>query len=395
MTQGKFSGTMGGRRMENGYSFTPFTSIEEHPPMIDQTVSLAFFHHTLDFFLDAAPWLILGLVTAGLIKAWVPDALINRWMGNQGMGSIVRAAIVGAPLPLCSCSVLPVAMGIRRNGASKGATVSFLIATPETGVDSIAVSYALLGPFMAIVRPIAAVSSAILAGLLVGHAEKTDPTATTQPSPKPPCPTSSPCGCQQTAAKRSPLQKSMAGLRYAFTNILDDMALWMVVGLIIAGGVATLFPLHHLAQWGQGWEAMFVMLAVGSVMYICATASTPVAAALLHVGVSPGAVMVFLLAGPATNLATLLLVRKELGNRAATAYLLGISLGSILFGLLVDYLLISQGWSVAGIAQPEAETMPNGLAWGSLILLTLLAIPPLRTLVFPKNTQLSANPSNA
>lgn len=122
--------------------------------------------NTLELFLDAAPWLLLGLAAAGLIKAWIPDALIVRWLGGKGSWPVVKAAFIGAPLPLCSCGVLPAALALRRSGASKGATVSFLVATPETGVDSVAISYAMLGPLMAVVRPIAAILSAIFTGLL-------------------------------------------------------------------------------------------------------------------------------------------------------------------------------------------------------------------------------------
>ena len=338
---------------------------------------MEFFNNTLDFFLDAAPWLVFGLVTAGLIKAWIPDDLITRLMGGGGMGSVVRAALVGAPLPLCSCGVLPVALGIRRNGASKGATVSFLIATPETGVDSIAVSHALLGPFMAIARPIAAVLSAILAGFMLVKIEKNQPSEL--PKAASSCSSGKCCPSNKKAAKKiSPLKKSLDGLHYAFTSILDDMSIWLAVGLIVAGGVATMFPPEYLAQWGGGLGAMLVMLMVGAVMYICATASTPVAAALLHVGVSPGAVMVFLLAGPATNMATLMVVKKELGNRATVAYLAGISIGSIVSGLLVDYLLVTMGWDLIKSAQYSGEILPGWLAWSSLSLLVLFSIPPVR-----------------
>ncbi|MBF0454562.1 MAG: SO_0444 family Cu/Zn efflux transporter [Magnetococcales bacterium] len=342
----------------------------------------AFFANTLDFFLDAAPWLVLGLVTAGLIKAWVPDDLIMRWMGGRGYGAVVRAAFVGAPLPLCSCGVLPVALGLRRNGASKGATVSFLIATPETGVDSIAVSHALLGPFMAIARPIAAVSSAILAGLLVGKTE--EPQAASALEKGSACESGSCCPSKaEPAVEKVPfLKKGLDGLHYAFTNILDDMSLWLLVGLIAAGGVATLFPPHYLAQWGGGLAAMLVMLLVVTLMYICATASTPVAAAFLHVGVSPGAVMVFLLAGPATNAATLMVVKKELGKRATLAYLAGISIGSLGAGLLVDYLLVTLGWTLINTSQYSEEILPAWLAWGSLLLLVAFSIPSLRNQIF-------------
>ncbi len=126
-----------------------------------------FFNNLVDLFLDTAIWLLLGLVIAAVLKGWIPTSLVQRWLSGKGMGSVVRAALIGAPLPLCSCGVLPAAIGLRRSGASKPATVSFLVATPETGVDSISVTYALLGPVMAVIRPLSAITSAVVSGLMI------------------------------------------------------------------------------------------------------------------------------------------------------------------------------------------------------------------------------------
>ncbi len=337
------------------------------------------FDNTLDLYLDAAPWLLLGLVAAGLIKAWLPDSLLTRWLGGTGLWPVTRAALIGAPLPLCSCGVLPAALGLHRGGASRSSTISFLIATPETGVDSIALSYALLGPVMAVVRPIAAILSAIIAGLLTALVPEAR-----LASPATPATTECNGGacCSNTLKTppvvKSPLMTTLNGLRYAVSDILDDIVLWLAIGIVLAGAVATWVPPQTLATWGSGLPAMLLMLVVGVPMYICATASTPLAAALLLAGLSPGTVLVFLLAGPATNLATLAVVRKEFGTAVLSTYLTGISLASILLGLLLDWLLNRFDLDVVAQIGSAGELVPPVLAWTSGIILLLLAIKPLR-----------------
>ncbi len=329
----------------------------------------------LAVYLDAAPWLLLGLIAAGLIKAWVPDALLSRWLGGRGLWPVTKAAFIGAPLPLCSCGVLPAALGLHRGGASRSATVSFLIATPETGADSLAVSYALLGPFMTIVRPIAAILSAIFTGLLssVLPEPKSEPVTATS------CCSSCCSGaCSSEPAPTSPMQKTRQGLRYAATEILDDIAPWLAIGIVLAGLVATFIPAQALAEWGSGLPAMLIMLLVGIPMYICATASTPVAAALLLAGISPGTVLVFLLAGPATNIATLAVVKKELGNSVLATYLLGIVIASISLGLLTDLIASNMAIDISVQLGKGSELVPFSLAWGSAGLLAVLSLKPLR-----------------
>lgn len=335
-------------------------------------------NHTLAIYLDAAPWLLLGLLAAGLIKAWVPEARMSAWLGGEGFWPVTRAALVGAPLPLCSCGVLPAALGLRRSGASRGSTLSFLIATPETGVDSVAVTYALMGPFMAVVRPVAALFSAIVTGLLGGRVRETVPKSVADTSA---------CGCSGgCGASPPPLpgawSRTRAGLRYALSDIVDDLALWLVLGIIAAGALVTFVPPQALAQWGSGLPAMLGMLVIGIPMYICATASTPLAASLLLLGVSPGTVLVFLLAGPATNLATLGIVRRELGGKVLAIYLLGIGSSAIVWGLATDALLAATGISVAAQVNAAGELVPEWLAIASGIVLLLFAIRPLRRILF-------------
>ncbi|MDT3282631.1 permease [Shewanella scandinavica] len=473
----------------------------------------------IDLFLDSAPWLLLGLILAGLLKVFVPMVWMQKQLGGHGFKTVVKAALLGAPLPLCSCGVIPAAVGLRRSGASKAATTSFLVSTPETGVDSIAVSYVLLGPFMAIVRPIAAITSAIVAGLLVGrddddgkpavksefksasdapvaaccasksatqsqavkaepvksccsstkeptlapikaaasccgnesHTEqKTEPKSaikmtpvaatsslmtvhggsvanvgvikaektasccaskTAESVPATPekilvvkkgacCGTSNKAGsgthdhsahghgsqtqgeadscCASTQdmatelKSQSVLSRVGIGLKYAATDLVRDTTLWLLVGLFFAALVQTYVPADFLAQWGDGILAMLVMVLVSVPMYICATASTPIAAGLLLAGVSPGAVLVFMMAGPATNIATLGVVAKELGKRALWGYLGGVIGVALVAGILVNYLVDSFGFVVMPQIGEQHQMLPQWLVATSGIVLALL-----------------------
>jgi len=282
----------------------------------------------------------LGLFVAGMMRAFLPSDLLAKHLGEPGLMSTVKAALIGAPLPLCSCGVIPAAVGLRRAGASKAATTSFLIATPETGVDSISVSYAMLGPFMAIVRPVAAIVSAITAGLLVGSDEK-KPEPVKKAcccKPKEPVKEVSCCSKIEKPVGKSISSKLKDGIRFTCIDLVKDITLWLIVGLVFAAIVKTYVPNEFLAQWGDGFLAFVVMALIGVPMYICATASTPIAAGLLFSGVSPGAVLVFMLVGPATNLATMGLVKVELGTRALFAYLTGVVGVGFAFGYLTNYI---------------------------------------------------------
>ncbi len=349
----------------------------------------AFLRNTLEMALLSAPWLLLGLVMAGLIRAWVPMALVGRSLGGSGLGAVTRAALIGAPLPLCSCGTLPAAISLHRSGASKATTTSFLIATPETGVDSVALSWVLLGPFLALFRPLAAILSAITAGLLVGRAETAStPAVTMQPVGVAPV-ASCDGGCcghdghhDQAKSDGSPFwRRTIDGLAYAFTDLLDDLALWLVIGIAAAGLVVTVAPPDLLAGWGSGLWAMLLVLVISVPMYVCATASTPLAAAMLLAGVSPGTVLVFLLAGPASNLASLALVRRELGGRALAAYLTGVAGVALLLGLGLDWVAVT--WNLdllAGMARPGSgeQELPAVVTTLSLLVLVVAAVKPFR-----------------
>ena len=336
-----------------------------------------FLSNLLDLYLDAAPWLVLGLVAAGLIKAWLPADRLNRWLGGNSFWTVVKAALIGAPLPLCSCGVLPAALGLRRAGASRGTTLSFLIATPETGPDSVALSYALLGPFMAVIRPLAAIISAVFTGFMALFVRKAAP---------PPLPLgeasagsccSSSCAQAEETAQPGFLARTWQGVAYAFTDILDDLVTWLAIGLLLAALVATLVPPLAMAEWGSGLDAKLLMLLAGIPVYVCATASTPVAAGLLLAGISPGTVLVFLLAGPATNLATIGVIHKEMGRAATMVYLLGISLASLGLGIITDILVNTLDIDVVAELNSSGEVLPLWVAAASGVLLLIMAMRPL------------------
>ena len=261
---------------------------------------MTLFENILALSLEAAPWLVFGLLLAGIIRALIPDSGLQRWLGGKGWKPAVSAAFIGAPLPLCSCGVLPVALSLRRAGASRGTTVSFLISTPENGVDSVALSYALLGPVMAIVRPVAGIILAIAAGILtlIGDKEDSRQKATESGSCSSCC-----SSAQKKAPAESVLSRITDGIRYSFGKLWRDIVGWLAFGIFIAAVVQTFVSAEAIAEFGHSSLGLIAMLFIGIPVYICATASTPIAAALITSGLSPGAALVFLLAGPATNLA--------------------------------------------------------------------------------------------
>ena len=369
---------------------------------ISDNLFIAFFQNLLELSLEAAPWLVIGLALGGLMKALIPTEFLQRHLSGSGFPSIAKATVLGAPLPLCSCGVIPAALGLREAGASKPATAAFLVSTPETGVDSITVTYALMGPFMAIVRPISALVSAMVSGILVGTFDPEDsrktgqavkpiessccatevkPVETSCCATSKPEPVASSCCDSTNNAPQKPadasgagtteswLSKAWGGIHYAFTRLLDDIVLWLVVGMLFAAASKTFIPTDFLAQWGQGIPAMLVMIAAGIPMYICATASTPVAAGLLMAGVSPGVALVLLLTGPATNISTLGIISKELGKRSMWLYLTGVVVTAIIAGLVTDALVNAYKIDVLTQVHAGHNGMPMWLGWLALALL--------------------------
>lgn len=297
---------------------------------------------------ETAPWLFVGFLVAGLLKVWIPEAWILRRLGRDDFGAVATAAFAGAPLPLCSCSVLPTALALKDAGASRGATTSFLIATPETGVDSIGVTWALMDPVMTIARPLAALCTALGAGVAVNLFGGPPPAPDAPPDSAAHCCASEPGAPPAGAApQRSGLRAAGA---YAFGPLLRDLAPWLVLGFLLSGLIEVALPddVFEGALLG-GWRAMLVMLVAGVPLYVCATASTPIAAALMAKGLDPGAALVLLLAGPATNIATMTVVRGFLGGRVLAVYLVSIAAFALLAGWLVDLVYAGLGLDARAI----------------------------------------------
>jgi len=295
-----------------------------------------------DLVVESAPWLLAGYLLAGIIRQVIPSSWVERQLATPGFLSIAKGAFIGAPLPLCSCGVIPTALAIRNAGASKGATSSFLVATPETGVDSISFSYAVLGPIFAIARPIGALMSAIMAGVLVNGFDGEVNNAGEKKSACGGC-----CGSTKSEATQTTVtQRFINAVSYGYGKMISDTAKWLVIGLVAAAVITVLVPQSFFLQWGDGVVVMLVMVIVGLPMYICATASTPVAASLLFAGLSPGAALVFMLTGPATNIATMGVIKEQLGFRSLISYLVGVIGTAVVCGLMLNELYEFYGWQL-------------------------------------------------
>lgn len=278
-----------------------------------------------------APYLLFGFAVAGALSVLMPPEVVERHLGGRGFRPVLKASLFGVPLPLCSCGVIPVAMGLRKHGASRGATVSFLLSTPQTGVDSILATYSLLGPVFAVFRPVAAFVTGVLGGWLTERVETAEERAEQARQAGEAC--EDDCCAHR---KRPPLRR---GLRFAFHTLPNDIGMAMLGGILIAGVISALVPDDFFAgALGTGLAGMLVMMLLGIPLYVCATASIPIAAALIAKGVSPGAAMVFLVTGPATNAAAIATIWKTMGHRTAFVYLGTIAVSALLCGFLLDFL---------------------------------------------------------
>jgi uncharacterized membrane protein YraQ (UPF0718 family) len=294
---------------------------------------------TFELAAETAPFLFVGFFAAGLLKVFVPTQFVESHLGGEGLGAITKASLFGVPLPLCSCSVIPTAAGLRDAGAGRGPTAAFLISTPETGVDSISVTWGLLDPVMTVARPVVSFLTAVITGVLVALFGGPEP----EPEPLPesccaPETEPDPC-CASASAGDRPRGKLRQILRYGFVTLIDDLALWLLIGFVLSGLVAALVPASFFTDTvPTGLWGMLLMMAVGTPLYICATSSTPIAAALVAKGLAPGAALVFLLVGPATNATTLLVVSRMIGRRGVALYLAGIIGSALAAGFFVDWL---------------------------------------------------------
>ena len=315
--------------------------------------------------LDMAPWLLLGFFIAGLLHVAFPQGKINKMLGKSNMRSVLKAALIGIPLPLCSCGVIPTGVSIHRNGASKGAAVSFLISTPQTGVDSIMVTYSLLGLPFAVVRPLVALLTGLLGGGITNKLEPAEKDNSADLQEK----------ADRAGQKKNPLLEMF---RYAFVEFLEDIAKWLVIGLLIAALIAVFVPDDFFTTYIQNdFLGMIIILIASIPVYVCATSSVPIAAVLMMKGISPGAALVFLMAGPATNAATISVIGSSMGRKTLISYLSTLIAGALLSGLFIDYFLPRQ-WFTFGMAHlhegHEHSLLPFWIQLVSGVIMTLLIL---------------------
>lgn len=312
--------------------------------------AISFFNALLDVAAESAPYLFLGIAAAALLRAFVPEKRVYEVLGRDSFRSVLLASAIGVPLPLCSCSVIPAATALRQSGASRGATTSFLISTPETGVDSIGITYALMDPIMTIIRPVAAFVTALVTGAAVGLLP-----ASTEASPPPEpgsddgCCGSAGCGADADKPATGWRESVVDGFRYAFGPLLEDLAPWLVVGFVLAALLAVAVPDGMLANIPSGWISSLVMMLIAAPLYVCAAAATPIAAALVLKGLDPGAALVFLLVGPATNITTILVVSRFMGNKVLAIYLAGVTTCALLFGVAVNAIYSGLGINASAV----------------------------------------------
>ncbi len=370
---------------------------------------------------EMSPYLLLGFLIAGLMHAFVPGKYYTRYLAKPTFRSVLYAALFGVPLPLCSCGVIPTAMSLRKEGASKGAVASFLIATPQTGVDSIIATYSLMGLPFAIIRPIVAFITALFGGSLVNkvtkkegqlvndrasgqveahdhcheEAEKTESccchhhdeekeehccchhehSSDSLKSEVCQSEKEAHCHCHHAEAKEGMTfwQKMGVALRYAFVDMVEDIGKWLVVGLVIAALITVLVPDSFFAAFKDNtWLSMLLVLAISIPMYICATGSIPIAVALMLKGLTPGSALVLLMAGPAANMASILVIRHRLGTRTLVAYLASIISGAVIFGAVIDYLLPRHWFTDALVQMEHCTEAGTPFTWACTALLALL-----------------------
>ena len=313
---------------------------------------------------EMSPYLLLGFLIAGILHEFVPQKLYRNSLSHNNLRSVILAALIGIPLPLCSCGVIPTAMSLRREGVSKGATTSFLISTPQTGADSILATASLLGVPFAVLRPLIAFVTAILGGSLVNRFDNDDNRGVYT--------------FANTQKSKSFVRKCLGALKYGFIDMLQDIGKWIVIGLIVAGLITVLVPDNFFTAFNdKPIVNMLIVMLFSIPMYLCATGSIPIAAALMLKGLSPGAALVLLMAGPATNTAAILVIKKVMGMRALLIYLSTIIVGALGFGLVIDYLLPVEWFSGTVVAQSADCCSAHATAWwkiASSILFTVLLI---------------------
>ena len=315
---------------------------------------------------EMSPYLLFGFLVAGLLSVLVSESLIRRHLGGRGLLPLLKASIIGVPLPLCSCGVIPVAMSLHKHGASKGSTIAFLLSTPQTGIDSIFVTLSLLGPIFAIFRPLAAFATGLVGGAAVDVITGGEAAATRASE-----------NCQDECCRSNGKGKIARAFRYGFLTLPRDIGKAMLVGLLIAAILSALVPDDYFADsLEHPVLAMVVMLFLGIPVYVCATASVPVAAVLIMKGLTPGAALVFLMTGPATNAASFVTIWKGLGWKTAVAYLLTVAGCALASGAFLDY--AARGFDFDVLVRPGRMLPPFVMYTSAIVLLFVLAVGIIR-----------------
>jgi len=337
----------------------------------------SFFTSLLNVVCEMAPYLLLGFLIAGVLHVFVPQRFYANYLSRKNRLSVLWAALLGIPLPLCSCGVIPTAIGLRNEKASKGAIASFLIATPQTGIDSILATYSLMGLGFAIIRPMAALITGVCGGLLVNRLVSEEESSTVEDN------------CQLSIINCQ--FKLFRVLKYAYYDMIRDIGLRLLIGLVVAALIQVAVPDEFFLSFAdEPLLQMLVILVIAVPMYICSTGSIPVAAALMMKGLSPGAALVMLMAGPAVNLASILVVHKSMGSRFTSIYLMTIVGFAVLFGLLLNATeqlsIVNYQLSISEACCMSASNLPSPFKLVCATVLTLLIIFALMMKLFSKFT---------
>ncbi len=330
------------------------------------TVITGILFESWKLLLEMSPYLLFGFIVAGILHATIPAKKISRHFSGTSTASVVKASVIGIPLPLCSCGVIPVATHLRKQGASRGPVLSFLISTPTTGVDSILATYSLMGIIFTIFRIIAAFFTGIFSGIIVNIFNRDDPEA-------PPDKAVECAFCSVELPHSHSLgEKFRWVVNYAFSQLVKDIGGWLLIGILIGGVIGYIIPEGGIEQYLGSPVAMYLlMFVVGTPLYVCATGSIPIAAALILKGLSPGAALVFLIVGPATNTTTIAIVGKLLGKKTLLIYIVVLIACALAFGIALDVV-----WSMTGndisLFVGEPELLPHGIKLVSAIILLVL-----------------------
>lgn len=279
-------------------------------------------------------YLIFGFLIAGVLHVFLKEDMIAKHLGKNNLASVIKASLFGIPLPLCSCGVIPAALSLKRDGASKGGILSFLISTPTTGIDSIFATYSLLGGVFAFYRVIASFVTAICAGVIANMSSSGKHPPDTRDKKS----TCKACRSHEHSTESHNFSDKVKGVfKYAFVDLLNDIGAWLLLGILIGGIISYLVPEDFIIKYmSSAWQSMLIMLLVGIPMYVCSAGSIPIAAALMLKGMNPAAAFVFLFVGPATNSAALTVITKELGIKAAGIFLGSIVICSVFLGVLLN-----------------------------------------------------------